>query len=106
MIRLTEDVVNEVQKRGCAPLENFVFAIRIKMWPVFQKAMSDHVEQLKKYAEGASAGTVGGFFGRGVVTTDSSVVAVSCLPSLLSIPCLMGRFPRSVDDTFRYSTHS
>jgi len=38
--------------------------------------MSDHVEQLKKYAEGASGGTVGGFFGRGVVTTDSSVVTI------------------------------
>lgn len=77
MIRLTEDVVNEVQKRGCAPLESFFFAIRLKMWPVFQKVMSDHVEQLKKYAEGASSGSVGGFFGRGVVTTDSSVITVS-----------------------------
>ena len=76
MIRLTEDVLNEVQKRGCAPLESFTFSIRLKMWPVFQKAMSDHVDELKKYAEGASSGTVGGFFGRGVVTTDDSVTAV------------------------------
>jgi hypothetical protein len=73
MIRLTEDVVNEIQKRGCAPLESFAFSIRLKMWPIFQKVMSDHVDELKKYAEGASSG---GFFGRGVVTTDASVANV------------------------------
>jgi hypothetical protein len=102
MIRLTEDVVNEVQKRGCAPLENFVFAIRIKMWPVFQKIMSDHVEQLRKYAEGASGGTVGGFFGRGVVTTDSSVVTVS-YPSTSLSRKYNRAFSRYADDMSRYS---
>jgi len=77
MIRLTEDVVNETQRRGCAPLETVLFTMRLQMWPAFQKAMSDHVEQLKKYADGVSGSSVGGFFGRGVSTTDASVATVS-----------------------------
>jgi hypothetical protein len=83
MIRLTEEVLNEVQKRGCAPLETFIFAIRMKMWPVFQKVMSDHVDQLKKYVEGASSASIGGFFGKGVVTTDASVAMVRTLGQAL-----------------------
>jgi len=78
MIRLTEDVVNETQRRGCAPLETVLFAMRLQMWPAFQRAVSDHVEQLKKYADGvSSSGSVGGFFGRGASTTDVSVATVS-----------------------------
>ena len=52
MIRLTEDVMLEVQKRGCPPLETFIFTARLKMWPVWQKGMAEHVDGLKKLAEG------------------------------------------------------
>jgi len=69
MIRLMEDVIEEIQKRGCPPLESFVFGLRLQMWPVFQKAMTEHVESLKKLAEGVSAG----YFSRAVITTDGSV---------------------------------
>ncbi|KAI0068809.1 vacuolar sorting protein [Artomyces pyxidatus] len=69
MIRLTEEVMIEIQKRGCSPLETFVFGIRLQMWPLFQKAMTDQVEALKKLAEGAS----GGYFRRAVTTSDTSV---------------------------------
>ncbi|KAI0750654.1 vacuolar sorting protein [Daedaleopsis nitida] len=72
IIRLTEDVVAEVQRRGCGPLETYIFTLRLKMWPVFQKLMAEHVDTLKKYAEGASAG----YFRRGGTTTDVSVSAV------------------------------
>jgi hypothetical protein len=78
MIRLTEDVVNETQRRGCAPLETVLFTLRLQMWPAFQKVMSEHVEQLKKYTDGVSgSGSVGGFFSRGVSTSDASVATVS-----------------------------
>jgi len=77
MIRLTEDVVNETQRRACAPLETVLFTMRLQMWPAFQKAVSEHVEQLKKYADGiSSSGSVGGFFGRGTNTTDASVSTI------------------------------
>ncbi|KAJ7368456.1 vacuolar sorting protein [Mycena albidolilacea] len=66
IIRLTEDVMTEVQKRACPPAESFIFTLRLKMWPVFQKAMTEHVDALKKLAEGASAG----YFSRAVATTD------------------------------------
>lgn len=66
MIRLTEDVVAEVQKRGCPPAETYIFGLRLQLWPVFQKAMTEHVEALKKLAEGASSG----YFGRALATTD------------------------------------
>jgi hypothetical protein len=76
MIRLTEDVMAEVQKRVCPPAESFIFSLRLKMWPVFQKAMTEHVEALKKLAEGASAG----YFSRAVATTDAVVSNVrKCL---------------------------
>lgn len=73
MIRLTEDVVLEVQKRNCPPVEFFVFGLRLQMWPVFQKAMADNSETLKKLAEGASTG----YFSRALSTTDASVANVS-----------------------------
>ncbi|KAF6762609.1 Sac2 family-domain-containing protein [Ephemerocybe angulata] len=69
MIRLTEDIVTEVQKRRCPPAENFIFGIRIQMWPVFQKVMHEHIESLKKLAEGTS----GGYFSRSSPVTDASV---------------------------------
>ncbi|KAK7061930.1 vacuolar sorting protein [Favolaschia claudopus] len=72
-IRLTEDVMTEVQKRACPPAESFVFTLRLKMWPVFQKAMTEHVDALKKLAEGATTG----YFSRAVATTDA-VVANIC----------------------------
>lgn len=76
MIRLTEDVMVEVQKRGCSPLESYVFGLRLQMWPVFQKAMSEHIESLKRLAEGASSG----YFSRTISTTDASVSSVSVSP--------------------------
>ncbi|KAH9951693.1 Sac2 family-domain-containing protein [Amylocystis lapponica] len=72
MIRLTEEVVTEVSKRQCGPLENFVFGIRLQMWPVFQKVMAEHVDAMKKLAEGATSG----YFRRGAVTTDASVLSI------------------------------
>ncbi|EDR12808.1 vacuolar sorting protein [Laccaria bicolor S238N-H82] len=66
MIRLTEDVGTEVQKRRCAPAETFIFGLRLQMWPVFQKAMTEHIEALKKLAEGTNYG----YFGRTSTTTD------------------------------------
>jgi vacuolar protein sorting-associated protein 52 len=73
MIRLTEDVILEVQKRNCPPVEFFVFGLRLQMWPVFQKSMAEHIDALKKLAEGASSG----YFSRAPTTTDASVTGVS-----------------------------
>lgn len=73
MIRLSEDVVTEVQKRRCPPGEQFIFGIIIQMWPVFREAMSQNIEALKKLAEGTS----GGYFARATVTTDAMVSDVS-----------------------------
>ena len=70
--------MNETQRRGCAPLETVLFTMRLHMWPAFQKVMSEHIDQLKKYADGASgSGSVSSFFGRGASTTDASVGTVS-----------------------------
>ena len=72
MIRLAEDAVAEIQKRHCPPAESYVFGLTLKMWPVFQKGMTEHIESLKKLAEGASSG----FFNRTAITTDASVANV------------------------------
>ncbi|KAH7931245.1 Vps52-domain-containing protein [Leucogyrophana mollusca] len=72
MIRLTEEVVAEVQKRDCAPLESFLFTLRLQMWPAFQKAMSEHYDALKKLAEGTTAS----YFSRAAPTTDASVSSI------------------------------
>ncbi|KAG6831404.1 hypothetical protein H0H92_011006 [Tricholoma furcatifolium] len=69
MIRLMEDVVVEVQKRNCPSVEFYVFGLRLQMWPVFQKVMAEHVDALKKLAEGASSG----YFSRAASTTDAGV---------------------------------
>lgn len=83
MIRLVEDVMAEVQKRNCNPLETFIFGIRIQLWPAFQKGMADHIDALKNHADGSS----GGFFRRGTTTTDAGVAHVRFNPfALLIIP--------------------
>ncbi|KAI0347190.1 vacuolar sorting protein [Trametopsis cervina] len=75
VIRLTEDVMLEVQKRGCTPLENFIFTARLKMWPTWQKGMADHVEGVKKLAEGTSSGALGSMFRKSAVT-DATVKSI------------------------------
>ncbi|KAG1752646.1 vacuolar sorting protein [Suillus paluster] len=72
MIRLTEAVITEVQKRDCPPLENFLFAMRLQMWPAFQKIMSEHCDALRKLAEGSAAS----YFSRAASTTDVSVANI------------------------------
>ncbi|KAG6833901.1 hypothetical protein H0H87_007912 [Tephrocybe sp. NHM501043] len=72
MIRLMEDVVLEVQKRNCPPVEFYVFGLRLQMWPVFQKVMAENTEALKKLAEGGSSG----YFSRAAATTDSGVASI------------------------------
>ncbi|KAH7914389.1 vacuolar sorting protein [Hygrophoropsis aurantiaca] len=69
MIRLTEEIIAEVQKRECPPLESFLFTLRIQMWPAFQKGMTEHCDALKKLAEGTTAS----YFTRAAPTTDLSV---------------------------------
>ncbi|KAG1815552.1 Vps52-domain-containing protein [Suillus subaureus] len=72
MIRLTEAVITEVQKRDCPPLENFLFTMRLQLWPAFQKIMSEHCDTLRKLAEGGTSS----YFNRAVSTTDASVANI------------------------------
>jgi hypothetical protein len=73
MIRLMKDIITEVQKRHCPPLESFLFGLLLQMWPIFQKAMSENIEVVKKLAEGAG----GGYFSRSTPSTDATVSIVS-----------------------------
>ncbi|KAF8639930.1 hypothetical protein AX17_001180 [Amanita inopinata Kibby_2008] len=72
MIRLVEDVVIEIQRRHCPPVETYVFTTRLQMWPVFQKLMSEHIESLKKLAEGST----NSYFSRAPSTTESVVIGI------------------------------
>jgi hypothetical protein len=74
MARLTEAVTSEVQKRQCPPLETFFFTMRLQLWPVFQKVMSEHCEVLKKLAERPN-----GYFSKAPVTTDTTVLNVGSI---------------------------
>lgn len=82
MIRLTDSVLTEAtEMRNCTPLEPFLLGLRMQLWPLFQKGMSDNVDSLKKLADsgGAGTGSFGGFgaglFGGSVKgSVDSSVV--------------------------------
>ncbi|KAI6047442.1 vacuolar sorting protein [Pisolithus marmoratus] len=68
MVRLTEAVLAEVQKRQCSPLETFFFTMRLELWPVFQRVMTEHCDSLKKVAEKPS-----GYFAKTNPTTDAMV---------------------------------
>lgn len=46
------------------------------MWPAFQKAMHEHIESMKKLAEG---GVSYGYFSRAVPVTDATVAKVRYL---------------------------
>lgn len=69
MIRVAEDIVAEIQKRHCPPAETYVFGLSLQMWPIFQKGMTEHIESVKKLAEGTSSG----YFGRSSTTTTPMV---------------------------------
>ncbi|TFK28856.1 Vps52-domain-containing protein [Coprinopsis marcescibilis] len=73
MIRLTEEVVTEIQKRRCPPAESFIFGLRLQMWPIFQKAMHEHIESLKRLAEGTGTG----YFSRTSTITDAVIAKIS-----------------------------
>ncbi|KAH8830476.1 vacuolar sorting protein [Flagelloscypha sp. PMI_526] len=80
-IRLTENVLAEVQRRSCPPVESFIFLLRLQMWPVFQKLMSENVDGMKKIVDGTgntgAASYLGGFgaaLGVGGATTLTSKV--------------------------------
>ncbi|KAK2466118.1 hypothetical protein APHAL10511_001760 [Amanita phalloides] len=72
MIRLIEEVVIEIQRRQCPPVETYVFTIRLQMWPVFQRLMTDHIDALKKLAEGSSTS----YFSRAQSTTEALVTSI------------------------------
>lgn len=80
MIRTTDAVLAESSKRGCTPLEPFLLNLRMQLWPLFQKGMSDNVESLKKLADngGGSTGAFAGFgasmFGGGGGSMNEGVV--------------------------------
>ncbi|KAK7060497.1 Vacuolar protein sorting-associated protein 52 [Paramarasmius palmivorus] len=69
MIRLTENIVTEVENRDCPPAVTFVFGLRLQLWPIFQKLMNENIEALKKLAEGSS----GGYFSRAAVISEATV---------------------------------
>ncbi|KAF8192463.1 vacuolar sorting protein [Pholiota molesta] len=69
MIRVAEDIVAEIQKRHCPLAETYVFGLSLQMWPVFQKVMTEHIDSVRKLAEGTSTG----YFGRSSTTTDAMV---------------------------------
>ena len=71
MIRLTEDVASELDARSCPAAVTYMFGLRMNLWPVFQKAMTEHVESVKKIAAGN-----GGYFSRAVAVTEASVLNV------------------------------
>jgi len=77
MIRVAEDIVAEIQKRHCPPAETYIFGLSLQMWPVFQKGMTEHIESLKKLADGTSSG----YFSRSSTTTDSMVENVCSSPN-------------------------
>jgi len=78
MIRLAEDAVAETQRRNCPPAETYVFGLSLQMWPIFQKGMTEHIEAVKKLAEGTS-----GYFSRASTTTDTAVETVGAIFSML-----------------------
>lgn len=72
MVRLAEAVTIEVQKRQCSPLETFFFTMRLQLWPIFQKAISEHCDSLKKLSDRASS-----YFNKAPSTTDELVMNAS-----------------------------
>jgi len=97
MIRATDAVLAEALKRGCAPLEPFLLNLRMQLWPLFQKGMSDNVESLKKLADsgGGSTGAFAGFgasmFGGSKGYVNEGIVQTACskLIRSLSNRCLL-----------------
>jgi hypothetical protein len=99
MIRLTEDVVAEIRQRKCAPLEVFVFGFVMQMWPMFQTAMTQHSESLKKLVDGSS-----GYFTRGVTITDASLATICSRYAVIFLSCVS--ITRQPEETIIFSNLS
>lgn len=99
MIRLNEGVIAEVQKRDCSALENFVFGLRLRFWPVFQNIMTEHVASVNKLTEAAT----GGYFKRATAVTNANVQNVGRFVSTKTTIIML--FGRSQIDTSQYFPH-
>lgn len=108
MIRLTDVLHAESIRRGCAPLEPFLLGLRMQLWPLFQKQMSENVNSLKALADsgGASAttasmmgsGAFAGMFGLGKSSLSEDIVQRVHTPLLHYVPGIVelnqGHIPR------------
>lgn len=83
MARIIENVLGEVQARGCGPLEGWLFGLRMQFWPIFQKIMSEHISSLSKLNESST----GGYFRRSNIVTDANVKTVSDTGSYICYHC-------------------
>jgi hypothetical protein len=76
MIRLNDDVLAEIEERGCIPLESVCTSLKLSMWPIFRKEMDAHLDSMKKLADAAAGTGFGAMLSKGV--KDSVVREVSC----------------------------
>ena len=83
MIRLLENMLHEVQKRDCPPLETFTLGLRLTMWPIFQKEMNAHLESVKKLADGAGSA---GFLSSKPSVRDATIQSVSVNSPFFFLP--------------------
>ncbi len=100
MIRLIEDVAAEIENRACPAAVTFMFGIRMDLWPVFQKVMSENIDGVKKLAEGGGSS----YFSRAVALTESTVANVRCSLQRERNYVLTGL--SSAITTSSFSTHS
>lgn len=94
-----ENLLAEVQTRGCVTLESWLFGLRMQFWPVFQKLMTEHVSSLSKLAE---AGT-GGLFRRAAAPSDELIRIVRVLSPYYRTEIDITFLFRSLTDIFQSS---
>lgn len=76
MIRLNEAILEAFSTPNSPPMETHLIGLRIRLWPVFSKAMDAHIESVRKINGTLPTGGVFGGKGTGSNVKDSVVRVV------------------------------
>jgi hypothetical protein len=102
IIRLNDSVLATCISRGTLPLDSFLQAQKMALWPVYRKEMDQHVESLKRLADDAESKGLASYVSKGV--KDGTVKQVATRYAAL-FSCVVA-LSEEADETMTFSRYA